>query len=147
MVDWVLKISYWTRQLFSLLISTLISWTGCKKLKTMQERLFFTNTDMETLDHFSGTLMAASQRKDHFQDSHLCFPILWLHPATIPVIMSLCALCLILSVLVLKKDFHVRDGSLRALVTGRSLFKLSLSGTTFLLTTDTAVLSSTVNFS
>ena len=40
-----------------------------------------------------------------------------------------------------KKNFLVQDGNLRALVTGRSLFRLPLSGTTFLLTSDTAVLS------
>ena len=40
-----------------------------------------------------------------------------------------------------KTLFLVQDGNLRALVTGRSLFRLPLSGTTFLLTSDTAVLS------
>ena len=41
-----------------------------------------------------------------------------------------------------KKLCLVQDGNLRALVTGRSLFWLPLSGTTFLLiTSDTAVLS------
>ena len=34
----------------------------------------------------------------------------------------------------------MQDGNLGALVTGRSLFRLPLSGTTFLLTPDTAVL-------
>ena len=34
----------------------------------------------------------------------------------------------------------VQDGNLRALVTDRSLFRLPLSGTTFLLTSDTAIL-------
>ena len=37
--------------------------------------------------------------------------------------------------------FLVQYGNLQALVTGRSLFRLPLSGTTFLLTSDTAVLS------
>ena len=40
-----------------------------------------------------------------------------------------------------KKLFLVQDEKLRALVTGRSLFRLPLAGTTFLLTSDTAVLS------
>ena len=41
-----------------------------------------------------------------------------------------------------KNYFLCKDGNLRALVTGRSLFRLPLSGTTFLLTSDyTAVLS------
>ena len=42
-----------------------------------------------------------------------------------------------------EKLFLVKDENLRALVTGRSLFRLPLSGTTFLLTSDTAVLSHT----
>ena len=41
----------------------------------------------------------------------------------------------------MKKLFLVQYGNVRALVTGRSLFRLPLSGTTFLLTSDTAVLS------
>ena len=40
-----------------------------------------------------------------------------------------------------EKIFLVQDKNLRALVTGRSLFRLPLSGTTFLLTSDIAVLS------
>ena len=40
-----------------------------------------------------------------------------------------------------KTLFLVQDGNLRALVAGRSLLRLPLSGTTFLLTSDTAVLS------
>ena len=42
-----------------------------------------------------------------------------------------------------EKLFLVKDENLRALVTGRSLFRLPLSGTTSLLTSDTAVLSHT----
>ena len=41
----------------------------------------------------------------------------------------------------MKKLFLVQYGNVRALVTGRSLFRLPLSGTTFLLTSNTAVLS------
>ena len=41
----------------------------------------------------------------------------------------------------MKKLFNVQNGNLRALVTGRSLFRLPLSGTPFLLTSDSAVLS------
>ena len=41
----------------------------------------------------------------------------------------------------IEKHFLAQDGNSRALVTGRSLFRLPLSGTTFLLTPDTAVLS------
>ena len=40
-----------------------------------------------------------------------------------------------------KKLFLVQDGNFRALVTGHSPFRFPLSGTTFLLTSDTAVLS------
>ena len=41
----------------------------------------------------------------------------------------------------LRKFVLVQDGNLRALVTGRSLFRFPFSGTTFLLTSDTAILS------
>ena len=34
--------------------------------------------------------LAASQRKDTFQDSHLCFSLLWSYPAMISVILFLC---------------------------------------------------------
>ena len=37
-----------------------------------------------------GTSVAASQRKDYFQGSQLCFLCLWWYPATIPVTTSLC---------------------------------------------------------
>ena len=52
---------------------------------------------------------------------------------------SPCTLLLAHSVPVQMKN--KKDGNLRALVAGRSLFRLLLSGTTFLLTSDTAVLS------
>ena len=55
----------------SSLTSTVIRSTGCKKFKTMQRKLFFARVDMNTLDQ--GTSVAASERRDYFQDSHICF--------------------------------------------------------------------------
>ena len=62
--------------------------------------------------------------------------VLW-YPATMPIIGSLCGHSFSLSLFL----FLVQDGNLRALVTGRSLFRLPLSRTTFLLTSDSVVLS------
>ena len=67
-------------------------------------------------------------------------------PPYVIVSQFLYTLLLALSVLVQLKNFLVQDETLRALVTGRSLFKLPLSGTTFLLTPDTAVLSHSSEF-
>ena len=39
---------------------------------------------------FCWKVVAASQRKDYFQNIHLCVPFLRWYPATIPVIVSLC---------------------------------------------------------
>ena len=87
------------------------------------------------------TSLAASQRNNNCQNSNLCFPFLSWCSATIPVIISLCKH----SVSYFRsssdeKLFPVQDVNLRALIAGRSLFRLSLSGTTYLLTFDNAVL-------
>ena len=65
--------------------------------------------------------------------------VLWC-PATIPVTGSLCGHSFSPSLFL----FLVQDGNLRALVTGRSLFRLPLSRTTFLLTHPTLQFSLTV---
>ena len=67
-------------------------------------------------------------------------------PPYVIVSQFLYTLLLALSVLVQLKNFLVQDETLRALVTGRSLFRLPLSGTAFLLTPDTAVLSHSSEF-
>ena len=87
------------------------------------------------------SLLAASQRNNNCQNSSLFFQFLSWCSATIPVIISLCKH----SVSYFRsssdeKLFPVQDVNLRALIAGRSLFRLSLSGTTYLLTFDNAVL-------
>ena len=67
------------------------------------------------------------------------------YPATIPVVVSLCIHSSDSTFQFRWKKqnklFLVQDGNLRALVAGRSLFRLPLSGAiTYLLTSDTAVL-------
>ena len=87
------------------------------------------------------TPLAASQRNNNCQNSNLCFPFLSWCSAIIPVIISLCKHSV--SYFRSSSDetlFPVQDVNLRALIAGRSLFRLYLSGTTNLLTFDNAVL-------
>ena len=132
--------------------STVIRRTGCKKLN---HSVFFARADMSMLDYCSRYFTDRLPVKDR-----IVFKI-----STSFVFMFLfCCCCFyghlppyplsLLSVYPLsfsqspfqfrwgekQQLFLVQDGNLRALVTGRSLFRLPLSRTTFLLTSDSAVL-------
>ena len=67
-----------------------LALTGCKKFKTMQ-RFYFILISKNRHEHvrYFKALHWLPVRQDYLQDSHLCFPFLWI-PPTIPVIMSLC---------------------------------------------------------
>ena len=65
--------------------------------------------------------------REYFEDSHFCFPFFSWYPATISVIMSLCIHFFSHTHFQFrwgKSLFLVQDGNLRALVTGRTLFRL-----------------------
>ena len=80
----------WTIATLYSLTSLLIKCTAFKKIKIMQPKSFFAKANKSMLHHFSKHFLAPSQRKDTFQDSHLCLSFLWWYPATISVILSLC---------------------------------------------------------
>ena len=58
-----------------------------RKLKSCSQSRF---SQKQTEACYTTSPGAPSQRKDAFQDSHLCFSFLWWYPATISVILSLC---------------------------------------------------------
>ena len=116
--------------------------------KIIQQKSFFAKADMSLLKHFYKSFTGSDSKIGHFTRKppsltislmvschHTC------HRA------SLCTLHLVLSVPVLmwvcvweggeEDSFSVQDGNSRALVTGRSLFRRPLSGTTLLSTSDT----------
>ena len=89
----------WTIVTFYSCTSLLIKCTAFKKLKIMQPKSFFAKANMNMLHHFSKKVsLAPGQRKNTFQDSHLCLSFLWWYPVTISMILSLCTLHLVLSV-------------------------------------------------
>ena len=137
-------------QLFSFTL-TVIRSTGCKKFKTVQRKLFFARVDMNTLDR---ALLKALQwlpvkegiifKKPPLVSVSLMVPS---HNTCHHVSMYT---FLALSVPAQIKNFFLFFFSSSFLKScarwkrkgfGRSLFRLPLSGTTFLLTSDTAVLS------
>ena len=97
-------------------------------------KVVFRRADMSMLDHCSRHFTGCQSKTGLFLRQPLFFMVPSHHVSlhtflahSVPVQM--------------KKLLLVQDGNLKALVTGRSLFRLPLSGTTFLLTSDTAVLS------
>ena len=101
--------------------------------------------DVSMLHHCSRHVTGASQRLGYFQDSHICFPNLYLYSSFGGGTFLFCFVCLFLMVLchhschrvclytvllvhsvpalTREKNFLVQDGNLKALLTGRSLFR------------------------
>ena len=134
--------------------STVIRRRGCKTFKTAQRRLFFTRADMSMLDHclrhFSGSQSKTGFffKIDTFLFRFFCFLFFvilfaFAFDGTQPPYLSSCMYVYTpsrtLRSSLAGKETVVQDGDLKVVVTGRSLFRLSLSGTTFLLTSSTAV--------
>ena len=123
------------------------------KFKTMQRRLFFARADINTSDQSSRHITVWQSKKGLFSRFFVfCFVLFF--DGTMPR-----ASCLsvythsrtLRSSSDGKKEkkthpLFVQDGHLKALVIGRFLFWLPLSGTTFLLSSDTAVLSHSSEF-
>ena len=103
---------------------------------------FLRKADMSTLNHFSESSIGCQSKRGYFSRQPSLLSV-FLHgtlPSCHPVILCLCTHHLVLSVPErMKKILSVQDSNSRALVTGRSVYCLPLSGTTFLPTSDTAV--------
>ena len=102
----------WTSATPCSLTSTVNRCTGCKKVKTMQWRLFFTRADMSMLDSRKFHWLPVKDRII-FKIATLVFLFLW-YPATIPVIVSLCIHSFSHASFQFRwKHFLVQDGNLR----------------------------------
>ena len=128
----------------------MIRCTGCKKFKTTQRTLFLTRAEHEhvrpllTALHWLPVKDGIIFKIAIFFVFRVGFLILM-----VPRHHTCRRVSLLYTPRTLRSSsdgknktlFLVQDGNLRALVAGRSLLRLPLSGTIFLLTSDTAVLS------
>ena len=67
----LMRLDYGNSLLVDINCHQMYSWNT---LKATQRKLFFARALINILDPRQSASLAASQRKDYFQDSHLCFP-------------------------------------------------------------------------